>query len=392
MTADANHPAAAAAAQSDSSPALFRPLTMAGVTLENRIVVSPMCQYVAENGCATDWHLAHLMSFAVSGIGLVMVEATAVEPVGRITHGCLGLYDDACETALGRAIAACRKYGNAKLGIQLGHAGRKGSAHVPWRGGGALGPDDKPWETVSASAIPFAPKWHTPRELDRAGLARIRQAFVDAARRALRLGFDAVEFHSAHGYLMHQFFSPLSNKRQDEYGGSRENRMRFPLECVAAVRDVWPKDRVLGLRISGNDWMEGGATVDDAVAFAEKLKALGVDYVCVSSGGIDPAAKIAVGPGYQVPFAREVKKRTGMTTRAVGMIADPKQAEAIVAGGDADMVALARGLLDDPRWAWHAADVLGAPMRYPPSYDRSHPAVWPGSRIARPGAAGTKKA
>lgn len=393
MNADANHPARTGGLETASEgPALFRPFQLAGLSLDNRIVVSPMCQYSADDGRANEWHLAHLMSMSLSGAALVMVEATAAERLGRITHGCLGLYDDGCETALARVLSACRKYARAKLGIQIGHAGRKGSAHVPWKGGGALGAGDQPWETAAPSAVPFTAGWHTPKPLDRAGLARVREAFVAAAKRALRLEFDVLELHGAHGYLLHQFFSPVSNKREDEYGGSRENRMRFPLEVAAAVRQVWPAGRPLGMRISGSDWVEGAATVEDAVIFAEKLKALGLDYVCVSSGGIDPKARIAVGPGYQVPFAREVRRCVGIATRAVGMIADPKQADAIVASGDADLVAFARAVLDDPRWGWHAADVLGAPAKYPPQYDRSHPGVWPGSRLVRPQAAGARKA
>ncbi len=391
MTADANQPASSVSPAATEGPALFRPFTMRGVTMANRIVVSPMCQYMAEHGRANDWHLAHLTSLAISGAGLVMVEATGVEPAGRITHGCLGLYDDECEAALARVLASARKFGKAKFGIQIAHAGRKGSAHVPWRGGGALTGSDA-WQTLAPSPIPFTDGWPTPKEIDRADLERIRAAFVAAAERAKRLGFDVLELHNAHGYLLHEFFSPLSNRRTDDYGGSLENRMRFSLEIVGAIRKVWPTDRVLGLRISGSDWMEGGATVEDAVVLAERLKALGVDYVCVSSGGLDPKAKIAVGPGYQVPFGREVRRRTGIATRTVGMIVDPKQAEQIIASGDADMVALARAMLDDPRWPWHAADVLGAAVPYPPAYDRSHPGVWPGSRIARPNAAGAKKA
>jgi len=384
MNADANHP------ERRDAPALFQPFKIGGVALDNRIVVSPMCQYVADDGCATDWHLAHLVSLAISGVSLVMVEATAVERLGRITHGCLGLYSDDCEAALARAIQACRKFGHAKLGIQIGHAGRKGSAHVPWQGGAALTGSDA-WETVAPSPIPLTAGWPTPRELDTAGIARVREAFIAAAKRALRLGFDVLELHNAHGYLLHEFFSPISNRRTDEYGGNRDNRMRLSLEIVTDLRKIWPAERALGLRISGSDWIEGGATVEDAVVFAEKLKALGVDYVCVSSGGIDPKAKIAVGPGYQVPFAREVKQRTGIATRSVGMIVEPKQANEIIASGGADMVALARAMLDDPRWPWHAADILGASAFYPPSYDRSHPAVWPGSRLVRPNAVGALK-
>jgi 2,4-dienoyl-CoA reductase-like NADH-dependent reductase (Old Yellow Enzyme family) len=391
MTADANQPVSSASPATGDGPALFRPFTMRGVTLANRIVVSPMCQYMAEHGRANDWHLAHLTSLSISGASLVMVEATGVEPAGRITHGCLGLYDDACEEALARVLASVRKFGKARLGIQIAHAGRKASAQVPWQGGRAL-TGSEAWETLAPSPIPFTDGWPTPKQIDRADLTRIHDAFISTARRALRLGFEVLELHNAHGYLLHEFFSPLSNRRTDEYGGSLENRMRFSLELVSDLRKLWPADRALGLRISGSDWMDGGATVDDAVVFAERLKALGVDYVCVSSGGLDPKAKIAVGPGYQVPFGREVRRRAGIATRSVGMVVDPKQAEQIVASGDADMVALARAMLDDPRWGWHAADVLGAAVPYPPSYDRSHPTVWPGSRLARPQAAGAKKA
>lgn len=390
MSADANSPATPIATSAVAS-ALFTPLTLRGVTLANRIVVSPMCQYVAADGSATDWHLAHLVSLAISGAGLAMVEATAVERIGRITLGCLGLYSDDNEAALKRAIDAFRKFGQAKLGIQLGHAGRKASAHVPWKGGGPLGAAEGAWETIAPSPVPMTPVWPVPRELDRAAMDRIREAFVTATRRAARLGFDVLELHGAHGYLLHEFISPISNRRTDDYGGSLENRMRFPLEVAAALRPIWPADRVMGLRISGTDWVEGGAGVQDAVVFAQRLKALGIDYVCVSSGGIDPLAKIPVGPGYQVPLAREVRRGAGLPTRAVGMIVEPKQAEAIVTAGDADLVALARGFLDDPRWPWHAADVLGATISYPPPYDRSHPAVWPGSRLVRPVAAGAKR-
>lgn len=392
MTADANHPARSAGSDAPpEGPALFRPFDLGRVRLDNRIVVAPMCQYMANDGVASDWHIAHLVTMGLSGASLVIVEATGVERIGRITHGCLGIYSDACEEGLARVLPAVRTYTRAKLGIQIGHAGRKASVHVPWKGGGPLATEDQAWETVGPSAIPFAPGWHTPKALDRAGLDRIRNAFVDAAKRALRLGFDVVELHGAHGYLLHQFFSPLSNKREDEYGGSLENRMRFPLEVAAAVRAVWPADRALGARISGNDWVEGGATVEDAVVLAGKLKALGLDYVCVSSGGGDPKAKIPVGPGYQVPLAREVKRRTGIATRAVGMIVDPKHANSIVADGDADLIAFARAVLDNPRWGWHAADVLGGTVKYAPSYERSHPAAWPGSRIARPDVPGSKK-
>jgi 2,4-dienoyl-CoA reductase-like NADH-dependent reductase (Old Yellow Enzyme family) len=363
---------------------LFSPITLGGVSFENRIVVAPMCQYSSIDGLASDWHIQHLGTLSMSGAALVVIEATGVEPIGRITHGCLGLWSDAHEAALRPAVETVRRWGTAKLGIQLAHAGRKASTQVPWRGGKPLGRDEAPWQTVSASAIPFAEGWHTPTALDEAGIERIKTAFVDAARRALRLGLDVVELHGAHGYLVHQFLSPLSNQRTDRYGGSLENRMRFGLEIAEALRAVWPKDRVLGARITASDWVEGGAGIDDGVAFARELKARGLDYVCVSSGAVSPAQKIQIGPGYQVPFAAEIRAKAGIATRAVGMIVEPRQAEEIVASGQADMVALARGMLDDPRWGWHAADALGASVRVPPQYERARPATWPGAKMIRP--------
>jgi 2,4-dienoyl-CoA reductase-like NADH-dependent reductase (Old Yellow Enzyme family) len=361
--------------------ALFSPITLHGITFDNRVVVSPMCQYSSVDGLANDWHVQHLGHLAMSGAGLVVIEATGVERDGRITHGCLGLWSDAHEKALEPAVATVRRWGQAKLGIQLAHAGRKGSSQVPWEGGRALGPSEKPWITDSASALPFGEGWHTPRALDQAGIDRIKTAFVDAAKRSARLGLDVVELHSAHGYLLHQFFSPLSNRRTDRYGGSLENRMRLGLEIAEAVRAVFPA--VLGARITGGDWAEGGATVEDAVVFAKELKARGLDYVDVSSGGLVATQKIQIGPGYQVPFAAEVRAKSGMPTRAVGMIVEPAQAEEIVASGKADMVALARGILDDPRWAWHAADALGAAVKVPPQYGRARPDTWPGAKLIR---------
>jgi 2,4-dienoyl-CoA reductase-like NADH-dependent reductase (Old Yellow Enzyme family) len=362
---------------------LFSPITLGGVSFANRIVVAPMCQYSSVDGLANDWHIQHLGNLSMSGAALVVIEATGVEPIGRITHGCLGLWSEVHEAALGRAVETARRWGTAKLGIQLAHAGRKASTQVPWLGGKPLGPDEAPWQTVSASAIPFAEGWHTPAALDQAGIDRVKAAFVDAARRSLRLGLDVVEIHGAHGYLVHQFLSPLSNRRTDRYGGSLENRMRFGLEIAEALRAVWPKDRVLGARISAHEWVEGGFGVADAVVFSKELRARGVDYVCVSSGGNAAAQKIQVGPGYQVPFAAEIRAKAGIATRAVGMIVDPRQAEEIVASGQADMVALARGILDNPRWGWHAADTLGAGVRVPPQYERARPATWPGAKMVR---------
>lgn len=363
---------------------LFTPITIGGITLANRIAVSPMCQYSADDGCANDWHLQHLGSLSMSGAGLLIVEMTAVEPEGRITPHCLGLYSDANEAALARVVALCRRWGTARLGIQLAHAGRKASAKVPWQGGDPLAASDGAWRTVASSAIPFDAGWPAPQALDEAGLVRIRDGFVAAARRADRLGFDLVELHGAHGYLLHNFISPVSNRRDDAYGGSPENRLRFPLKVAAAVRAVWPRDKALGMRITGSDWIDGALTPDDAAGLAGRLKELGFDYVCVSSGGISPQARVAFGPGYQVPFAAIVRKNSGIVTQAVGLIVDPHQAEAIVAEGRADCVALARGFLDDPRWAWHAADALGADIACPPPYHRARPKLWPGAALARP--------
>ena len=363
---------------------LFTPLTIGGVALANRIAVSPMCQYSAVDGSATDWHAQHLGSLSLSGAGLLIFEATAVEAAGRITPGCLGLYSDANEAALEPVLALCRRWGGARLGIQLAHAGRKASAKVPWRGGGPLSAAEGAWQTAGASAIPFDDGWPAPHELDAGGLARICEAFVTAARRADRLGFDLVELHGAHGYLLHSFVSPVSNQRRDDYGGSLANRMRFPLDVAAAVRAVWPRDKALGMRITGSDWVEGGLTAADAAIFAQELAVAGFDYVCVSSGGVSPKAHVHVSPGYQVPFAATVKARADIVVQSVGMIADPHQAEAIVAEGRADCVALARGFLDDPRWAWHAADALGAEAACPPQYQRARPKLWPGAALAHP--------
>jgi NADPH2 dehydrogenase len=366
----------------EAGPLLFSPFQLGNLTLANRIVVSPMCQYSAQDGSATGWHMHHLGSLAAGNAGLVMIEATAVEPAGRISADDLGLYSDDNETALGRVLEICRRFGNSPIGIQLAHAGRKASVQPPWRGGGPLKPGEGAWQTVAPSAVPFAEGWPAPQALDRDGLARIRDAFVAAAGRAARLGIDVAELHAAHGYLMHEFLSPLANRRDDEYGGTWENRMRFPLEVAAALRDVWPKDRPLGARITGSDWLEGALGVADAVAFARELKALGYDYVCVSSGGIVPTAPIKLGPGYQVPFAARVRAEAGIATRAVGLIVEPRQAESIIRDGKADLVALARAFLYDPRWVWHAAEKLGAELTYLPQYQRAQPKVWPGATLA----------
>jgi 2,4-dienoyl-CoA reductase-like NADH-dependent reductase (Old Yellow Enzyme family) len=362
------------------NPKIFSPLQLGGITLPNRLVVSPMCQYSAVDGCMTDWHMMHLGHLAISGAGLMVIEATGVTREGRITHGCTGLYSDENEAAMARIVQACRRLSQNPIGVQLAHAGRKASVHVTWKGGKSLGAGDSPWQTVSASPIPFGEGYHVPHEMDVAEIKKLMESFVASALRAKRIGIDAVELHSAHGYLLHQFLSPLSNQRKDEYG---KNRMKAPLEIAAAVREVWPKERALGARISGSDWMDGGLGPDDAVAYAKELKRLGYDYVCVSSGALSPAARMKVEPNYQVPFAEKVKKAVDINVRAVGMIADPEQAEEIVASGKADMIAMARAFLDNPRWVWHAAERFGIKLDYPPPYSRSRPDVWPGAKLAR---------
>ncbi len=363
---------------------LFSPIQLGGVTLPNRIAVAPMCQYSANDGCMSDWHAMHLPNLALSGAGLLVIEATGVTREGRITHGCVGLYNDDNEAALAKVLAACRRVSRMPIGIQLAHAGRKASTQAPWVGGRALAAAESPWVTQAPSAIPFGEDWHTPQELSAAEMRRLVDAFAASAQRALRLGLDAIELHAAHGYLMHQFLSPLSNRRKDDYGGSLENRLRFPLEVARALREVLPRDKCLGARITASDWLEGGAGAEEALAMARALEFIGYDYVCVSSGGLAPGAKMVVGPGYQVAFATQIKQGSGIATRAAGLIADPHQAEAIISSGQADMVALARGFLDDPRWVWHAAERLGVKLEYPPQYARSHPDTWPGAKLARP--------
>jgi 2,4-dienoyl-CoA reductase-like NADH-dependent reductase (Old Yellow Enzyme family) len=361
---------------------LFSPIRLAALELANRIVVSPMCQYSANDGVASDWHMTHLGMLSNSGAGLVVAEMCDVERHGRISHGCLGLYSDACEDALTRVVAHVHRIGNAKIAIQLAHAGRKGSAKAPWEGrgeGGNSGPD--PWETIAPSAIPFGPGWATPRATTHEDIARLRGAFALAAKRAVRCGFDAIELHMAHGYLLHSFVSPVSNRRNDEYGGTLEGRMKFPLEVARAVRSEVPRGIPLGARITGTDWVDGGLTEDDAVTFALALKEAGLDYVDVSSGAIIAEAQRAATSCFNVPFADKVKHEVGLPTRTVGLIATPQQAEAIVAEGKADMVALARAFLDDPHWGWHAAAALDAEVARPKQYLRASPKLWPGASL-----------
>ncbi len=353
--------------------ALFQPIKLRNLRLPNRIMVSPMCQYSATDGNASDWHLIHLGQLALGGAGLLCVEATAVEAEGRITPACLGLYSDGNEEALGRVLASLRRYAATPLALQLAHAGRKASSYTPWEGGKLMAPQSGGWTPIAPSALAFSPAEPPPREMDAADLSRVREAFVRAARRAERLGFDAVELHAAHGYLLHEFLSPLSNQRSDRYGGSLENRMRFPLEVFAAVREAWPEARPLWVRISASDWIDGGWDLPQSLEFAKRLKAAGCDLIDASSGGLAPGQEIALGPGYQVPFAEAIRKQAGIPTIAVGLITEARQAEDIVASGRADMVALARGMLYDPRWAWHAATVLGGAVDAPKQYWRSVP-------------------
>ena len=352
---------------------LFTPLTLGPLTLANRIIVAPMCQYSAVDGCATDWHLIHLGGLALSGAGLLIVEATAVSAVGRITPGCLGLYDDANEAALARVLRALRTYSAMPLAIQLAHAGRKASSHVPWDGGQLIAAADGGWLPEAPSALPHLDSEPAPAALDGDGLQRVLRAFVEAARRAQRLGFQAVELHAAHGYLLHEFLSPLANQRDDEFGGSLENRMRFPLAVFDALRAELPASVALGLRVSGTDWVEGGWDVAQSVVLAQALRARGADFIHVSSGGVSPRQQIPLGPGYQVAMAERIKRESGLATIAVGLITEPAQAEAVIANGQADAVALARAMLYDPHWPWHAAAALGAQVQVPQQYWRSAP-------------------
>jgi 2,4-dienoyl-CoA reductase-like NADH-dependent reductase (Old Yellow Enzyme family) len=353
--------------------ALFSPFSLRGLTLPNRIMVSPMCQYSAENGAANDWHLIHLGSLALSGAAILCIEATAVEPIGRITPGCLGLWNDATEAALRPVVAAVRRHSKVALMIQLAHAGRKASSRVPWEGGQLIPLDEGGWVPQAPSAVPQKGGEPAPAALDRAGMDRIREAFVESAKRAMRLGLDGIELHSAHGYLLHEFLSPIANRRSDDYGGSLANRMRFPLEVFDAVRAVVPGDKPVGVKVSATDWVDSGWDLEQTIEFAKALKARNADWIDVSSGGVSPLQKIPLGPGYQVPFAQAIRKATGLTTISVGLITDPHQAEEIVASGKADFVALARGMLYDPRWGWRAAAELGGTVDAPSQYWRAPP-------------------
>ena len=361
-----------------STPRLFEPLAVGALTLANRIVIAPMCQYSAVDGGMTDWHLIHLGQLAQSGAALLTIEATAVLPEGRISYGDVGLWDDATEAAMDVVLKGVRRWSPMPIAIQLAHAGRKASTGLPWQGGGQIAPDhEHGWQTLAPSAIAFNDADLAPVAMTRDAMDAVRDAFAAAARRSARLGIDAIQIHAAHGYLLHEFLSPLSNLRTDEYGGSLENRMRFPLEVFDAVRAAFPAEKPVSVRLSGTDWVPGGWDVEQTVAFSKALEARGCGAIHVSSGGLHPAQAIPVGPGYQVPLARAVKQAVSIPVVAVGMITEFEHAEAIIANGDADLVALARGILYNPRWPWHAAAHLGATVSAPPQYLRSQPRQYP---------------
>lgn len=353
---------------------LFDPLQLGALRLPNRIIIAPMCQYSATQGTPGDWHLIHLGQLALSGAGLLIIEATAVSPEGRISPQDLGLFSDANEAGIARVLAAIRAHSPMPVAMQIAHAGRKASCHAPWDGGAQFAPHDaQGWQTVAPSALPYLPSDAAPQALDGAGLARVREAFAQAARRAARLGLDGLEIHAAHGYLLHEFMSPLANQRRDEYGGSLENRMRFPLEVFDAVRAAFTADRPVWVRISATDWVPGGWDIDDSVVLSQALKARGCAAIHVSTAGLSPDQVIKVGPGFQVPYAQRIKAEVGLPTIAVGLITEPEQAQAIIANGQADAIALARAIMFDPHWPWHAAARLGAQVVAPKQYWRAAP-------------------
>ena len=353
---------------------LFTPWQLGPLHLPNRIVIAPMCQYSASDGTPGDWHMIHLGQLAISGAGLLILEATAVSPEGRISPQDLGLYSDANEAGLARILSAIRAHSPIAVAMQISHAGRKASSRAPWDGGTQIRPDEPGgWQTQAPSAVPHADMEAAPMALDSAGMARVRDDFAATARRAARLGLDGIEMHAAHGYLLHQFLSPLANRRSDAYGGSLENRMRFPLEVFDAVRAAFPAGKPVWARISATDWVPDGWDIDGTLALAQALKARGCAAIHVTTGGVSPAQAIKLGPGYQVPYAQRVKADVGLPTIAVGLITEAEQAEAIIENGEADAVSLARAMLFDPRWPWRAASKLGARVSAPKQYWRSEP-------------------
>lgn len=353
---------------------LFEPLALGGLTLPNRVIVAPMCQYACEDGTAADWHMVHLGHLALSGAGLLTLEATAVSPEARISPRDLGLYSDANEAGLARVLTAIRSISPVPVTIQLGHAGRKASSRSPFEGGAQIRPEEpEGWLTVAPSAIPHGVGDAPPEALDAAGMARVKADFVATAERAARLGIDGVELHMAHGYLLHQFLSPLANRRDDAFGGDIEGRMRFPLEVFEAVRGAFPTEKPVWVRVSASDWAEGGLSMADILTLCRALEAAGCAAIHVSSGGVSTEQKILLGPGYQVHLAKAVKDAVDLPVIAVGLITEPEQAEEIIAKGEADAIALARAILWNPRWPWHAAAALGAKVHGPKQYWRSAP-------------------
>ena len=354
-------------------PVLFTPLQLRQLEIQNRVMVSPMCQYSATEGSPGPWHHMHLGQFAASGVGLLCIEMTNIEAAGRITPYCMGLYSDDNESALRQVVNFCKDVADTPIALQLAHAGRKASSARPWEGRKSILPSDGGWEVVAPSAIALQDGAPVPRELGSTEIADMVNKFADAARRAERIGIDALELHAAHGYLLHQFLSPISNRRTDNYGGSLDNRMRFVLEVFEATRDAWPATKPLGIRLSATDWIDGGWDMDQSIVLCKLLKQSGCDWIDVSSGGLAPDQVVPVGPGFQVPLSERIRQETGMTTIAVGLITEPRQAETILSEGKADMVALGRGMLYNPRWVWHAADQLGAQIKYPQQYQRCRP-------------------
>ncbi|MEY4654368.1 MAG: hypothetical protein RI884_2949 [Pseudomonadota bacterium] len=360
-----------------SSPVLFTPLRLGPLEIPNRIMVSPMCQYSGIDGLPTAWHRAHLGALAISGAGLLCLEATAVSPEGRITPGCLGLWSDAHEAALGALVHPLREFSPIKIGLQLSHAGRKSSSHRPWQGGALIPPSEGGWQPVAPSAIAHKPEEAPPQAMSAAQIRQLVDDFAAATRRARRLGFELVELHMAHGYLLHQFLSPLSNQRDDAYGGSAEARMRLPMEVLHAVREAAGSDMAVGVRLSATDWAEGGWDIDGTVEISRRMAAAGCDFLDISSGGLSWQQKIAIGPGYQVPFAQQVRQAVSIPVATVGLITTPRQAEDILVQGQADLVALARAFLLDPRWPWRAAAELGGTVQGPQQMYRCLPAGHP---------------
>lgn len=352
---------------------LFSPIKIGDQHFENRIVIPPMCQYSAKNGLAGNWHLMHYGSLSHSGAGLMIIEATSIVPEGRLSPFDLGLWGDEQERAMTALISSIRQYSQMPIAVQLVHAGRKASMPPPWQEEKHVPAAQGGWQTVAPSAIAFNPNYDTPKELTTDQVKYLVKQFANAAVRSDRAGIDFIEIHGAHGYLIHQFLSPLTNQRNDEYGGSLENRMRFAVEVFQAIRAVFPKHKGVGIRISATDWVEGGWNLDESIILAKKLDKLGCSYIHVSTGGLDMRQQISVGPNYQVSFANDIKKQVGMPVIAVGLITDAIQAEAVVSTGQADMVAIGRDMLFDPHWPWHAAQKLGAQVTVPPQYYRSAP-------------------